>query len=460
MGTGCSSEHQDLVSKKTPSIPGFKIVIIGDREAGKTSIFLRFLHNQFSPIYIPTQKVNIDNMVLKVNQPSHALVSMTIWDTPGLEDIDLQSIYCSDMDALIVVVDLTDETSIRMAPVLKQMALNRSSFTGQGDGENSCAQVPVFLVGNKLDLVEHFYEEDRIENSPEKVKKKKQKLAPVKPDCIKLLEEVAATGYFTGSTVVSAKLGNGSVHQALQTFVRYILEKRNLQRRWQPVSSKEESKKSKDTQGNTFTLVGISQFDEMFTQGQIMVTRVASLIACMREAQKQFKELCVMCGVVTENDCSLEDCLVGLREALASQDIKLKLVLKDNFCILEAKGVLKDMEIERKLRYALKSFNKEFSAVCTTALAEMPTIKTSLEILDKRVAKLCEDYRVPPPAPKHNATDNSFKKDTSANVLDAKKLSSLIEKNRAVMTHSQHQAMEAVKRIESALKKARTAFAW
>lgn len=102
----------------------------------------------------------------------------------------------------------------------------------------------------------------------------------------------------------------------------------------------------------------------------------------------------------------------------------------------------------------------QFSAVCTTALAEMPTIKTSLEILDKRVAKLCEDYRVPPPAPKHNATDNSYKKDTSANVLDAKKLSSLIEKNRAVMTHSEHQAMEAVKRIESALKKARTAFAW
>lgn len=61
------------------------------------------------------------------------------------------------------------------------------------------------------------------------------------------------------STVVSAKLGNGSVHQALQTFVRYILEKHNLQRRWQPVSSKEESKKSKDTQGNTLTLVGISQ---------------------------------------------------------------------------------------------------------------------------------------------------------------------------------------------------------
>lgn len=35
----------------------------GDREAGKTSIFLRFLHNQFSPIYIPTQKVNIGNEI-------------------------------------------------------------------------------------------------------------------------------------------------------------------------------------------------------------------------------------------------------------------------------------------------------------------------------------------------------------------------------------------------------------
>lgn len=42
-----------------------------------------------------------DNVVQKINQPSHALVSLTLWDVPGREEINLHSTYFRDMDALI-----------------------------------------------------------------------------------------------------------------------------------------------------------------------------------------------------------------------------------------------------------------------------------------------------------------------------------------------------------------------
>ena len=70
--------------------------------------------------------------------------------------------------------------------------------------------------------------------------------------------------------------------------------------------------------------VAVGQFDELFSQGQVLVTRVSSLAAHFKETLRHFQELCVMARVVGEDDNSLENCLVGLKEALAMQKIELK----------------------------------------------------------------------------------------------------------------------------------------
>ncbi|KAK7500112.1 hypothetical protein BaRGS_00008659, partial [Batillaria attramentaria] len=445
------------VSKKAPTVPGLKIVIVGDCEVGKTSIYLRFLHNQFSPLYLPTKKVNIDNVVQKVNQPSHALVSLTLWDIPGREEIDLQPTYFRDMDALIVVVDLTDEASIRMAPVWKQIALNRASRTGQ-EVDSSVLQTPVLLLGNKFDVIEeklladmaatNTSENERndgegTEGSPQTPRRRRDKTVKVEKP----------------GAVVSAKSGDGSVHQAITSFVRHILEKRDMPRRWQPVPPEERVTKSKDRQADTLEPVGIPQFDELFEQGQVIVTRVSSLAAHFKETLAQFQELCLSAGVVSADDNSLENCLVGLREALAKQDIKLKLTLKDKFCVLEAKSAEEDTEIQKDLRYALKSFDKEFAAVCMTIMTELPTVSTSLEMLDNKLDALCQEYKVPPP-PQPGQTHNREDNTENSNNVDLKKASTTIEKNRGKISHVQHQSQDVVKKVETALKKARTAFVW
>ena len=70
--------------------------------------------------------------------------------------------------------------------------------------------------------------------------------------------------------------------------------------------------------------VAVGQFDELFSQGQVLVTRVSSLAAHFKETLQHFQELCVMAKVVGKDDSSLENCLVGLKEALAMQKIELK----------------------------------------------------------------------------------------------------------------------------------------
>ena len=69
------------------------------------------------------------------------------------------------------------------------------------------------------------------------------------------------------------------------------------------------------------------QFDELFNQGQMLVTRVSSLGAHFKEMLRHFQSLCVKAKVVGEDDNSLENCLVGLKDALAQRNITLKVMM-------------------------------------------------------------------------------------------------------------------------------------
>ena len=79
----------------------FLYLFKGDAEVGKTSIFLRYTKNQFDYSYQPTMVVNIGNVVKKVNIPYETVVSVSLWDLPGREEMDLRRSYYTDVDAAI-----------------------------------------------------------------------------------------------------------------------------------------------------------------------------------------------------------------------------------------------------------------------------------------------------------------------------------------------------------------------
>ena len=81
------------------------------------------------------------------------MIVTSLWAETSGTDFDLVRHFGSYIYLSPVVADLTDETSIRMAPVWKQLALNSATVTGEEDRLPGTLQVPVLLLGNKLDVV-------------------------------------------------------------------------------------------------------------------------------------------------------------------------------------------------------------------------------------------------------------------------------------------------------------------
>ena len=106
-------------------------------------------------------------------------------------------------------------------------------------------------------------------------------------------------------------------------------------------------------------------------------------------------------------------------------------------------------------------FSPQFAAVCQASLKELPKLTMSLDMLDARLDTLCKEYKVPPPQPpgQHTQDSNATDNDNN-NTVDLKAASHAVEKNRGRLTHSKHQAQDLVENMKNALKKTRTAFVW
>ena len=153
---------------KKDNVPHFKIVLLGDSAVGKTSVFSRYTKNQFPLTYTKTNRFAVENAIKTVNIPQKTLSSITLWDIPGSEDIDLRSTYFRNVDAAVVVVDLNDPDSIDLAGVWKQEFMSKATNAEfvkkklkNGDVITELEEIPcdvnaipILLMGNKYDLIE------------------------------------------------------------------------------------------------------------------------------------------------------------------------------------------------------------------------------------------------------------------------------------------------------------------
>jgi len=306
-------------------IPAYKIVLVGDPQVGKTSMFTRYTQEQFDYSYQPTMQVNIANVTKKVNVPYETLVSVTMWDLPGREEIDLRRSYYKDVDAAIVVVDLSDEDSIDMAGTWRQDVIN-NSMLGALDGSgpdagmmsvkrqrkksmHSQVNIPILLVGNKVD----------------KLEKEEDEMGDVKPKAIELLEEVSKQHNFVGCVSVSSKEMDGGVGTSMRSLVRYLLEK-----------SDDKSKKSKggpprlqDIFNKKETIADVDElsyvplartrlpgFDPIFEECDSHVEVIEEASLGLMLAVKNFKRACCISGITHTYKASIEDCITGLKETL------------------------------------------------------------------------------------------------------------------------------------------------
>jgi small GTP-binding protein len=142
-----TSRHEILKQTLVPSellekgSYSFKFVVVGDHEVGKTSLIRRFVERKFSADYRATIGLNIlaHDFLLEGNE-----ISLTLWDLGAQEFFRrYRKIYYTGAEAAFIVYDLTD----------------RNSFEHIQNWYNELIEfiedknIPVVLVGNKLDLV-------------------------------------------------------------------------------------------------------------------------------------------------------------------------------------------------------------------------------------------------------------------------------------------------------------------
>ena len=82
-----------------------KIILTGSFGVGKTSLFNRFIYQQFSDKYLTTIGVKVNNKTIKIDDES---ISMMVWDVAGEVSQDkVPASYFLGASGIIYVMDLS-----------------------------------------------------------------------------------------------------------------------------------------------------------------------------------------------------------------------------------------------------------------------------------------------------------------------------------------------------------------
>ncbi|XP_071955704.1 uncharacterized protein [Antedon mediterranea] len=496
MGVSCSRGEDVLVlaGYHNNQVPSFKIVLVGDEKVGKTSIFMRYFKNQFDYSYRPTTTVSIENVVKKLNVPEHAVVSVTIWDLPGTEEVDLRKSYYKDVDAAIIVVDSSDRESVELAGTWKQDVCNHSTITHSTNNADVSyikadpSSIPVLLLGNKYDLVEErerleverneknedeeSQSNDKNETESEENKKQKEeeeeekqvwryedqqidKTEPV-PEEIQFLQEIAEQNGFVGSVAVSAKDPDGSVHIAIQALVRHLLE-RNLKdsaiKKMQAVNIKRKKQKKnvKDEQNEFHPLktVGIKELDDLFSECNGAIRLTGQLTEGFTEAVKKFKKDCYSTDMIDTPKASMEDCIGGIKQTLL-KDQELVAIDDGGFLQLACKGKLLDEdEKSEDVKKVMLTFQSEILVCSKAILNQCPNIDTHLSKIDGMILNQCKTL-----------PDVLSRQEQVVTTRNIEHVQYVIDNNRARIKHARNQASECLQSVDNTYKKIKASLLW
>ncbi|KAH7718547.1 transforming protein RhoA [Aphelenchoides avenae] len=128
----------------SPAAVRKKLVIVGDGACGKTCLLMVFRNDYFPDIYLPTV---FENSVadIEVNTAhGQQQVELALWDTAGQEDYDrLRPLSYPATDVVLICFSVNNPDSLGNVP--QKWAPEVRHF---------CPNVPVILVGNKIDLRE------------------------------------------------------------------------------------------------------------------------------------------------------------------------------------------------------------------------------------------------------------------------------------------------------------------
>ncbi|TFG26465.1 MAG: GTP-binding protein [Promethearchaeota archaeon] len=125
----------------TLNMYNYKILLLGNKSVGKTSLLLRFLTNEFMNEVLDTVGVNLYSKCLKIENQN---IRLNIWDFSGEQKFKfILPTYCKGADGAFLIYDITNRESFEdlryWISFIKKYAKN----------------IPTMLIGTKLDLNEY-----------------------------------------------------------------------------------------------------------------------------------------------------------------------------------------------------------------------------------------------------------------------------------------------------------------
>jgi len=168
----------------------YKIVVIGDPAVGKTSLIYKYTKGHFKEDYIQTIGAQLSKYDTKINEN---ICQMVLWDIAGQDTFHfLRPAFYKGGQAAIIVFSLEKSEHGKLS--LEHVEDWHNNL------KNYCGDIPIILLGNKLDLID----------DAESVDKKAAKLA----------EKRGFIGYYK----TSAKTGEGVV-DAFQAIIQELYNK-------------------------------------------------------------------------------------------------------------------------------------------------------------------------------------------------------------------------------------------
>ncbi|KAG5328001.1 RAB32 protein, partial [Acromyrmex charruanus] len=134
----------------------YKILVIGELGAGKTSIIKRYVHQFFSQHYRAT--IGVDFALKVLNWDPHTIIRLQLWDIAGQERFgNMTRVYYKEAVGAFIVFDVTRSATLDAVVKWKQ---DLDSKVQLPDGSS----IPCVLLANKCDQ-----QKEGLVNSPAKM---------------------------------------------------------------------------------------------------------------------------------------------------------------------------------------------------------------------------------------------------------------------------------------------------
>ncbi|MHA1381606.1 MAG: Rab family GTPase [Candidatus Helarchaeota archaeon] len=117
----------------------YKIVMLGDEAVGKTSIIIQHVEKKFDESYKMTIGTDISAKLMEIDGYN---IYMLIWDIGGQQKYKiLRESYLKGAFGAILVFDVTNKSTYDHI------------FNWVDEATHICGNIPLVLVGNKIDLI-------------------------------------------------------------------------------------------------------------------------------------------------------------------------------------------------------------------------------------------------------------------------------------------------------------------